>query len=251
MLDSGLKRVINNSLREVGKNKLKRFNELEYFDRVFQPPIEEILRKDHSLKGNWNSEVFGNDHPIVLELGCGKGEYTIGLAGPNPDRNYIGIDIKGARIWKGAKTAFDKELKNVAFLRTRIELIQSFFQHGEVDEIWIIFPDPQLKRRRNKKRLSGTTFLNLYRNILKDNGLIHLKSDNDILYNYTLELATYNKLEILNHTSDLYSSDTLDQILSIRTFYENQFLEEGKNINYLSFRLPAEKVISEFGYEEE
>jgi len=235
----------------VGKNKLKRFNELEHLKRIFQPPIEEVLGKDHSLKGNWISEVFGNDHPIVLELGCGKGEYTIGLAGLNPDRNYIGVDIKGARIWKGVKAANDTDLKNVAFLRTRIELIQSFFQPGEVDEIWITFPDPQLKRRRNKKRLSGTTFLNLYRSLLKDNGLIHLKTDNDILYNYTLDLAIYNDLEILYHTSDLYNSDYLNQVLSIRTFYETSFLEEGKNINYLSFQLPAEKIISEFNNEKE
>ena len=235
----------------MGKNKLKKFNELNHFDRVFQPHLEEVIDKDHTLKGTWNSEVFKNDNPIVLELGCGKGEYTVGLAVLNPNRNYIGIDIKGARIWKGAKTANESELKNVAFLRTRIELIQSFFQPGEVDEIWITFPDPQLKRRRNKKRLSGKTFLNLYRNLLKDNGLIHLKTDNDVLYNYTLELANYNKLEILNHTTDLYASDFLDQVLGIRTYYENQFLEEGIKINYLSFRLPSGKVISEFDHEEE
>ena len=235
----------------MGKNKLKKFNELNHFDRVYQPLLKEVIDKDYTLKGRWNSEVFKNDNPIVLELGCGKGEYTVGLALLNQNRNYIGIDIKGARIWKGAKTANESELKNVAFLRTRIELIQSFFQPGEVDEIWITFPDPQLKKRRNKKRLSGKTFLNLYRNLLKDNGLIHLKTDNDVLYNYTLKLAKYNKLEILKETTDLYASDFLDQVLSIRTYYENQFLEEGIKINYLSFRLPSGKVISEIDHEEE
>src|SRR6056297_2021303 len=173
---------------------------METFERVFQPRFDDVFRKDHLLKGRWSAEVFGNDRPIVLELGCGKGEYTIGLAEADPDRNYIGVDIKGARIWKGAKIAHEKELVNVAFLRTRIEFIESFFSPGEVEEIWITFPDPQLKRRRNKKRLTGSLFLNKYRNFLRDHGLVHLKTDSDLLYAYTRELLIFNGLESISET---------------------------------------------------
>ena len=229
----------------MGKNKLSRFRELEQLERVFQPPFEEIFKKDFYLKGKWKNEVFQNDHSLVLELGCGKGEYTTGLARLNPDKNYMGIDIKGARIWKGAKIANESALTNVAFLRTRIEFIQSFFASGEVDEIWITFPDPQVKRRRNKKRLTSARFLNAYRGLLKNNGTIHLKTDNSVLYHYTNDLLIYNGLEIIRHTEDLYRSDMKEDFLSIRTYYESQYLEEGKNINYLSFRLPTENEIKE------
>jgi len=229
----------------VGKNKLSRFRELEQLERVFQPPFEEVFQKDYYLKGKWKTQVFKNKNPIVLELGCGKGEYTVGLAGMYPDKNYIGIDIKGARLWKGAKMAHQTSLSNVAFLRTRIEFIQSFFGKEEIDEIWITFPDPQIKKRRNKKRLTGSRFLNAYRTMLKDQGTVHLKTDNDTLYAYTLDLMNYNNLEIKYKTNDLYRSELMDSALSIRTFYESQYLEEGKSINYLSFRLPSGKIIKE------
>lgn len=218
---------------------------METFQRVYQPAIEDVIDKDFYLKGQWAESVFKNTHPILLELGCGKGEYTINLAILEPDKNYIGIDIKGARMWKGAKTANEKELNNVAFLRTRIEFIESFFCEGEIDEIWITFPDPQLKKRRNKKRLTGSIFLNHYRTFLKDKGIVHLKTDNSVLFNYTCELAKYNKLEILNSTDDVYNSKLLDEKLSIKTSYEKLFLKEGSNINYISFQLAHETVIRE------
>lgn len=218
---------------------------METFQRVFQPRFEDVFNKDHGLKGKWSSEVFRNDRPLVLELGCGKGEYSVGQAEMDPDRNYIGVDIKGARIWKGAKTAHEKELDNVAFLRTRIEFIESFFAPGEVDEIWVTFPDPQLKRRRNKKRLTGQLFLNRYRSFLKDNGIVHLKTDNDELYAYTSELVEHNKLEVLFATEDLYNAPFLNETLSIKTYYEKQFLSDGSSINYISFRLPSGRPVAE------
>jgi len=235
----------------VGKSKLIRFKELERFERVFQPTFGEVFESDYYLKGCWNLKVFKNHHPIILELGCGKGEYSIGLAKLNPDKNYIGIDIKGARIWKGAKIVNEENITNVAFIRTRIELIRSFFQAGEVEEIWITFPDPQLKKRRNKKRLTGARFLNYYRSLLKDKGIIHLKTDNPVLFNYTLDLITYNRLKVLSKTTDLYNSSFPDPALSICTFYEHQFLEEGLDIHYLSFELPSGKRIMELPDDEE
>jgi tRNA (guanine-N7-)-methyltransferase len=229
----------------LGKNKLKRFSEMETFQRVFQPPFEDVFNKDHDLKGRWSSKVFLNDRPLVLELGCGKGEYTVGQAEINPERNYIGVDIKGARMWKGAKAAHEMELDNVAFLRTRIEFIESFFAPDEVDEIWVTFPDPQLKRRRSKKRLTGHLFLNMYRSFLKDNGIVHLKTDNDALYTYTRELVQYNKLEVLFSTEDLYGAPFLNETLSIKTYYEKRFLSDGSSINYISFRLPSGRPVIE------
>mgnify|MGYP006302084811 CR=1 FL=1 len=229
----------------MSKNKLQKFREMKSFHRVFQPAFEEVFHNDYPLKGTWSEEVFSNGHSLTLELGCGKGEYTVNLAARFPERNFIGIDIKGARIWRGAKTANEQSLLNVAFLRTRIEMITSFFRQDEVDEIWITFPDPQEKKRRRKKRLTGPRFLNLYRQFLKDNGLVHLKTDNRLLYQYTLELARHNNLDIIQHTDDLYGSGMADEILSIRTFYESQFLEEGKKIHYLSFRLPREVTITD------
>jgi tRNA (guanine-N7-)-methyltransferase len=218
---------------------------MKTFQRVFQPNFEDVYGKDHPLKGQWQEKVFGNDYPITLELGCGKGEYTISLARKYPERNFIGVDIKGARIWKGAKTANENDLRNVAFLRTRIELINSFFSEKEVNEVWITFPDPQLKKRRNKKRLTAPRFLNQYRAFLADNGTVHLKTDNGVLYRYTLALVEHNQLEILSSTDDLYNSDLVDDVRSIKTFYESRFLEEGARIHYLAFRLPSDKTISE------
>ena len=228
----------------MGKNKLQKFREMQSFHRVYQPDFEDVYKKDYRLKGAWSREVFDNAHPITLELGCGKGEYTISLARRFPERNFIGIDIKGARIWRGAKTAQEETLENVAFLRTRIELILSFFSRDEVEELWITFPDPQEKRRRRKKRLTGPRFLNLYRHFLVDNGTIHLKTDNDVMYQYTAQLARHNGLEIVAETNDLYHSDFLDDIRAIQTTYEKQFLGEGTSINYIAFRLPRQKMIT-------
>lgn len=222
-----------------------RFRELDHLERVFQPSMEEIFEKDYPLKGRWKNEVFGNDHPLILELGCGKGEYTVGLARKYAQLNFMGLDIKGARMWKGARTAQDEGLNNVAFLRTRIDFIRSFFARGEVDEIWITFPDPQEKRRRLKKRLPGALFLNRYREFLKDGGRIHLKTDNRDLYLDTLEMIRYNDLAVVRKSEDVYSESWEDETVSIQTHYEKQFLSEGKLINYLCFRLPSEQEIQE------
>lgn len=227
----------------MGKNKLARWNELKSFDHVIEPSFEEAFRQDHPLKGKWRSDWFGNDNPIILELGCGKGEYTVGLAGNYPDRNFIGIDIKGARMWRGAKESHQRKMPNATFLRTRIEFTASFFAPGEVDEIWITFPDPQPKRKREKKRLPAPFFLNLYRQFLKDNGIIHLKTDSRELYDYTLSVVHANRLEVIASVTDLCVQMPDDPMLSIRTFYEEIFLKQGVPITYLSFRLPNEKEI--------
>jgi tRNA (guanine-N7-)-methyltransferase len=229
----------------LGKDKLRRFGELGHFERVFQPRIEEISGKDYYLKGKWKQEVFHNNHPLVLELGCGKGEYTIGMAGQFPGKNFIGIDIKGARMWKGAKASHEEKILNASFLRTRIELISSFFGPGEVDEIWITFPDPQPTERRKKKRLTAPGFLKQYQGFLVDGGIIHLKTDSDLLYSYTLNLLGRFEMEILFNTTDLYHSDIVDDILEIKTFYEKKFLETGSNINYLKFRLKKDIPLHE------
>ena len=229
----------------MGKKKLSRFRELANLERVFQPPFEEVFGKDYPLKGLWCREVFGNTLPLVLELGCGKGEYTVGLARNHPDKNFMGLDIKGARIWTGAKAAQKEGLENVAFLRTRIDFINSFFAPSEVHEIWITFPDPQEKQRRQKKRLTGAGFLNRYRAFLADDGLIHLKTDNQALFRDTLDLLHYNGLAVVDQTCDLYGEGWNDERTSIQTFYEKRFLEEGIKINYLCFRLPAGVEIRE------
>jgi tRNA (guanine-N7-)-methyltransferase len=234
----------------VGKNKLARWTELGSFDKVIQPEIGDVSSKEHPVKGKWNEELFKNDNPLILELGCGKGEYTVGLAARFPCNNYIGIDIKGARMWRGAKTANDLRLNNVAFLRTRIEFINSFFSRDEVDEIWITFPDPHPGGRNSDKRLTSSRFLNIYRQFMKNKGLIHLKTDNTEMYNYTKKIIESNNLELVSETNDLYSSDfqfnsISDDILSIKTHYEKIFLEEGLPINYLAFRLEKEKYLED------
>jgi tRNA (guanine-N7-)-methyltransferase len=226
----------------VGKNKLARWNELGSFDWVIQPAIGDVSGKDHPIKGKWNKELFKNDNPIVLELGCGKGEYTVGLASNFLQNNYIGIDIKGARMWRGAKTAGERDLKNVAFLRTRIEFINSFFSVNEVNEIWITFPDPHPGGRNSNKRLTSPWFLNSYRLFLKDKGLIHLKTDNTELFEFTEKVLDYNNLQTIVSTNDLYSENS-DDVLSIKTHYEKMFLAAGMKINYLSFRLDKNKII--------
>jgi tRNA (guanine-N7-)-methyltransferase len=229
----------------VGKSKLIRFAEMETFDHVVQPDLNQVLGKDYKLKGKWASDFFKNDKPIVLELGCGKGEYAVSLARNDGERNYLGIDIKGARMWRGAKTALEDGIMNVGFLRTRIEFISSFFNSDEVAEIWITFPDPQLKERRAKKRLTSTGFLEKYRSFLKADGVVNLKTDSRELYDYTSALIELNELSVLKRSHDLYNSPLVDDVLSIRTFYESQFLEQGKKITYLQFRIDTQKMLTE------
>jgi tRNA (guanine-N7-)-methyltransferase len=218
------------------KNKLKRFKENETFRNVIQPTREEVISGSFSLKGNWAS-YFGNTNPIVLELGCGKGEYTLGLARRNPDKNFIGIDIKGARFWKGAKTALDTSLNNVVFLRTQISLIDHVFAKDEVSEIWITFPDPQIKFKRTKHRLTNIDFLKKYASILKKEGVIHLKTDSEFMHGYTLGVLQGLGFEILYSNHDIYKNEgSPKEVLEIQTYYENQYLEQGKPITYTRFR---------------
>lgn len=229
----------------MGKKKLQRFEEMKAFERVFQPSFNEIFSRDHDLKGRWKQLVFKNNNPLILELGCGKGEYTTGLAKMFPLKNFIGVDIKGARIWKGAKAINEENITNAAFLRTKIEFVFRFFEKDEIDEIWLTFPDPQPKKRKRKKRLCSTEFLKVYQKFLKNNGVIHLKTDSPELYQYATSVINKNNLEILLNTEDLYASDIHNEITAIRTYYETIFLNEGKSIFYLQFRLPADKTLEE------
>lgn len=216
---------------------------METFDHVVQPSFDEVFNKNYKLKGNWVEDFFGNNNPLILELGCGKGEYTVGLARQNPETNYIGIDIKGARMWRGAKTAKDEGIKNVGFLRTRIDLINSFFGDDEVSEIWVTFPDPQPKKYY--KRLTSTRFLGYYQKFIKNDGIINLKTDNAELYTYTKKLVELNKLDLIIDTDNLYNSGIVNEILSIKTFYEQQFLAQGKPIHYLRFKLDKSLQLEE------
>ncbi|MCH5221931.1 MAG: tRNA (guanosine(46)-N7)-methyltransferase TrmB [Muribaculaceae bacterium] len=228
----------------MGKNKLKKFGELENNPLVLQYPFRAIEAGGFPLKGQWHKEFFHNENPIVLELGCGKGEYTVGLARHFSDRNFIGIDIKGARIWSGATAAMKAEMKNVAFVRTSIELLEAFFAPGEVAEIWITFPDPQMKKVN--KRLTGTRFVEMYRRLLAPGGLIHLKTDSPFLYTYTSMMAQHNELEIVSDISNLYATLSADDpILNIRTHYEQQWLDRGLTIKYLSFRPGTAPLLAE------
>lgn len=222
------------------KNKLQRFAENETFPNVIQPEFSEVFRKDFRLKHNWASSFWKNTNPLVLELGCGKGEYTVSLAERNQSKNYIGIDIKGARFWRGAKSALEKGLANVAFVRTRIEFLDSFFGANEVDEIWITFPDPQLSERRAKKRLTSSRFLNMYAGMLKPNAVVNLKTDSKELFDYTKTLLEGNHQEILIATDDLYNSQYCNETLSIKTHYESYYLSQGKPITYIQFRINGE-----------
>ena len=203
------------------------------YPHVFQYPFSTLQEKGFEMKGRWNELFFKNNHPLVLELGCGKGEYAIGLAQRFPDKNFTGIDIKGARMWSGAKQALEKQLPNVAFLRTHIELIPHFFAPGEVSEIWITFPDPQMSKLN--KRMTSTRFMKLYSEILNDAGIIHLKTDSNFLFTYTLEMIRANHLPVEVETDDLYNSGLADEILSIQTFYEQQWRTRGLNIKYIRF----------------
>lgn len=226
----------------MGKNKLRKFSEMAEIDFVFQYPFAELQKGPFPLKGKWH-EFFGNDNPITLELGCGKGEYTVGLARRFPERNFIGIDIKGARMWSGATQAKREGLGNVAFLRTSIELLPAFFAAGEVDEIWITFPDPQMQKVR--KRLTSTRFLDLYRKVMRPGGVVNLKTDSPFLFEYTRRLVELNGFETLACTDDLYESGLVDPVTSIKTYYEQQWLSRGKRIKLISFRLPAEGQLVE------
>lgn len=220
------------------KNKLKRFNENDTFANVIQPQREALLNKQFSLKGNWKAEFFKNNNPIILELGCGKGDYTVALAKQNPNKNYVGIDIKGARFWRGAKTAIQENLPNVAFIRMQIELIEHAFAKHEVDEIWITFPDPQIKYKRTKHRLTNLTFLNRYKTILKPNGNIHLKTDSAFLHGYTLGLLQGKNYTVLYSNHDIYKLEgSPNNVTKIQTFYEKQYLAEKKPITYIQFNL--------------
>ncbi|MFO7827521.1 MAG: tRNA (guanosine(46)-N7)-methyltransferase TrmB [Bacteroidales bacterium] len=227
----------------MGKKKLTRFAEMETFNHVVQPPFNEVLKKDYALKGHWNKKFFKNENPIILELGCGKGEYTVGLARQNSNINFLGIDIKGARMWCGAKTAQLENLNNVGFLRTRIDFVNSFFGKDEVNEIWITFPDPQPKKYY--KRLTSTRFLGYYKKFIQSNGYIHLKTDNVDLYQYTKNLILKNKLDLITDIDDLYNSKIDDPVLSIKTYYEEQFLNKGNPICYLKFKLDKTKNLEE------
>nr|WP_298793447.1 tRNA (guanosine(46)-N7)-methyltransferase TrmB [uncultured Allomuricauda sp.] len=218
------------------KNKLKRFKENETFSNVIQPTRDDII-SGFEFKGKWNT-FFEKAQPIVLELGCGKGEYTVGLAQRNSDKNYIGIDIKGARFWRGAKSAQEDKLENVGFLRTQIELIDLLFDENEVDEIWITFPDPQIKYKRTKHRLTNPIFLQKYKHILKPNGVVHLKTDSEYMHGYTLGLLQGQGHDILYSNHDVYkNAGSPPEVLEIQTFYENQYLEQGKPITYIRFRI--------------
>jgi tRNA (guanine-N7-)-methyltransferase len=226
----------------VGKNKLSKFSEMETFSNVLQVSFSDVNQKDHSIKGNWAKDFFNNNNPIVIELGCGKGEYTVGLAEMNPEVNFIGLDIKGARMWKGARYAIDKGLKNVAFLRTHIEMADKFFGADEISEIWLTFPDPQMKKTR--KRLTSVRFIELYKKFLKEDGIIHLKTDSNFQYKYTLAMVENNKLKIVQNTPDVYENDDLSEVLKIKTYYEKQWLGRGIKIKYLSF-IPDQNVLNE------
>ncbi len=223
----------------MGKDKLRKFAENLTFENLVQPDFDDIFHRDHPLKGRWAADFFNNTNPLTLELGCGRGEYTVGLGAADPTRNFLGIDIKGARMWRGAKTATEMGLANVGFLRTRIEFIESFFGPGEVSQIWITFPDPQLKKGREKKRLTSPLFLARYARFLRPGGVIHLKTDSRELHDYTLEVIAANGLPLAVASTDIYGTglaDT-DHALKIKTAYERCFLEEGKPITYLRFTL--------------
>ena len=220
------------------KNKLKRFQENETFDNVFQPTRSQLVDEVYQYKGQWNDQVFKNNNPIVLELGCGKGEYTVALAKQYPNKNFIGIDIKGARFWRGAKTAVEEDIPNAAFIRTQIELIEYVFAENEVDEIWITFPDPQIKYKRTKHRMTNSEFLKRYKKVLKPDGVMNLKTDSEFMHGYTLGLLHGEGHEVLYANNDVYRQEgSPEEVTSIQTFYEGQYLEQNKPITYIRFKI--------------
>jgi len=234
----------------MSRSKIKKFAEMETLPNVFQLSYNDILNHGATfeMRGKWRENYFGNNNPIVLELGCGKGEYAVGLARRFPEKNFIGIDIKGSRMWTGAKEAFGAGLKNCAFLRTGINAIPHFFAPGEVDEIWITFADPQMKK--TNKRLTSTTFLRLYQQIMKDGGIVNLKTDSDFLYEYTMMMAEASQLNIEVTTDDLYGADKdFGFVSEIQTYYESKWLQMGKKIKYMRFRLPVDVLLNEPDHE--
>ena len=231
----------------MSKGKLAKFADMERYENVFQYPYSVVEQVPFEMKGRWNECYFRNDHPIVLELGCGKGEYTVELAKLYPEVNFIGVDIKGARMWTGATQGLQEGLKNVAFLRTNIEVIDRFFTPGEVTEIWLTFSDPQMKNPR--KRLTSTWFMQRYRHFLADGGIVHLKTDSNFLFTYTTYMVEKNGLPLLFRTEDLYHTEGIDEetrrILAIRTYYESMWIDRGLNIRYMKFRLPQKGELVE------
>lgn len=231
----------------MGKGKLAKFAEMETFKNVFQYPFSVISDVPFDMKGHWREQYFHNDNPIVLELGCGSGEYTVGLARLFPNVNFIGVDIKGARMWTGAKAALAEGLSNVAFLRTSIEIIDRFFGPDEVQEIWLTFSDPQMKNPR--KRLTSTFFMERYRRFLTDSGLVHLKTDSNFLFTYTRYMVEHNHLPVDFITEDLYHDTPAalagSPLLTIQTYYEGMWMERGLNIRYMRFHLPHNGTLTE------
>jgi len=220
------------------KNKLKRFNENETFANVIQPTRDELVTDNFQFKGQWQANFFKNSNPLVLELGCGKGEYSVALAKKYPEKNFIGIDIKGARFWRGAKTAIEEGIPNVGFIRTQIELVDFAFAENEVDEIWITFPDPQIKYKRTKHRMTNSQFLKRYKTILKPDGIVNLKTDSEFMHGYTLGLLQGEGHDILYANHDVYKQEgSPEDVTSIQTFYESQYLEHNKPITYIRFKL--------------
>ena len=238
-------RKFRNFGQSMGKGKLVKWQELATFERVFEPTLQEAVDgTDYELKGSWSQKVFGNDHPIVLELGCGKGEYTLAQARRDPSRNYIGVDIKGQRVWRGAKTANEEEMQHVAFLRTRIEFVDRYFGPNEISEIWLTFSDPQPKDEKGTKRITSSVFIEKrYRKFLKPGSLIHVKSDSPLLYQLTKEGYEEAGYDIVYDSSDVYGElihrvpDDLRELLEVKTFYEQMWLEEGRKIHYLQIRI--------------
>jgi tRNA (guanine-N7-)-methyltransferase len=227
----------------MGKGKLQKFADMREYPNVVEHHFSIADATPFPMRGNWGKEFFGNDNPIVIELGCGRGEYTVGLARRYPDKNFIGVDIKGARMWTGATEAIRDGLKNVGFLRTNIEIIDHFFAPGEVSEIWLTFPDPQMKK--HTKRLTSSLFLQRYRNIMIPDGIVHLKSDSNFMFTYTRYITEVNKLPVVSCIEDIYADGEAVEPLDIKTYYEQQWLSRGINIKYISFRLPAEGELVE------
>ncbi len=237
----------------MGKGKLAKFADMEQYENVFQYPYSVVEHVPFEMRGHWHEQYFDNDNPIILELGCGKGEYTVELAKRYPDRNFIGVDIKGARMWTGATQALNEGLKNVAFLRTNIEIIERFFAEDEVSEIWLTFSDPQMKNPR--KRLTSTYFMERYRKFLVDGGIVHLKTDSNFLFTYTTYMVERNQLPVLLSTDDLYSRESRDsrksressfsEAASIQTYYESMWIARGLSIKYMKWRLPRTGTLAE------
>ena len=227
----------------MGKNKLARFSELSTFSNTYQnydvkdPKLVDCEGDEVEMKGNWQEKHFKNNNPIVLELACGGGEYTVALAQKYPDKNVIGVDIKGNRIWKGAKIAMEENISNAAFLRTRIEQLDLFFGKDEVSEIWITFPDPFLRKSKAQRRLTSSRFLKIYRKVLKENGLVHLKTDDPTLYKFTVDTIEEEKINMVYHNDDIYSAELFTEELEVKTYYERMHLEHGKTIKYVRYTI--------------